>query len=316
MRKTIQEPAADDIVRIRQSTLIGLNREAKNLPLKPGRIRAQLSGTYLTLFKGLGMEFDETRPYQVGDDLYSIDWNVTARTGEAHTKIFREERERPVLLWVDYRQPMFFGTRVAYKSVIAAKMAALLAWSAAQHGDRIGGLIFSELQHDEIRPLRGKAGALHLIYKLCEHSAWDENQNGVTGHDTNQNSAAEALHRLRRVTRPGSLIFMISDFRHFNGLAERYLTAIARQNDVVLLSIHDPLETSLPAAGYYRFSDGQSEIGINTRNQQTCKTYQQQFEQHQQHLRDMCRRLGLFYLSTATDSDLLSCLQTGLGLKR
>ncbi|PCI06195.1 MAG: DUF58 domain-containing protein, partial [Gammaproteobacteria bacterium] len=139
MRQTLKQTAADDIVRIRQSTLISLNREAKNLPLTPRKITAKLSGTYLTIFKGLGMEFDEVRPYQAGDDLYSIDWNVTARTGEAHTKIFREERERPVLMWVDYRQPMFFATRGSFKSVVAAKIAALLAWSAAQHGDRLGG---------------------------------------------------------------------------------------------------------------------------------------------------------------------------------
>ncbi|MBL4711936.1 MAG: DUF58 domain-containing protein [Gammaproteobacteria bacterium] len=320
----MKQPAADDITRIRQSTLISLNREAKNLPLTPGKITAKLSGAYLTIFKGLGMEFDEVRPYQAGDDLYSIDWNVTARTGEAHTKVFREERERPVLMWVDYRQPMFFGTRGSFKSVVAAKTAALLAWSTAQHGDRLGGLIFSENQHDELRPLRGKTGTLHFIHRLSNHSAWDEyqqnQQHAGKPYDIKkaalEQSAAQALHRLRRVTHSGSLIFLISDFRHFNSLAESYLAAMSCHNDVVMINIHDPLESRLPSAGHYRFSNSKTNIDVDTHNQKTCDDYQQQFIQRQQYLKNMCRRMGMFYLSISTADELVSSLQSGLGLKR
>lgn len=317
------EKQADDIVRVRQSTLIKLNREAKNLPLKAGKITARLNGSYLTIFKGLGMEFDEVRPYQAGDDLYSIDWNVTARTGEAHTKVFREERERPVLMWVDYRQPMFFGTRGSFKSVLAAKTAALLAWSAAQHGDRLGGLIYSEKQHDELRPKRGKSGALRLIHRLSNHSAWDDYANNQQ-HPDNQylakqadlkHAAAESLHRLRRVTHPGSLIFLISDFRHFDRLAERYLAAMSGHNDVVMIAIHDPLERRLPAAGHYRFSKGKTIVDVDTRNQKTCTDYQQKFENRQRQLKKLCRKLGVFYLSLSTEDELVSRLQSGLGLK-
>ena len=316
------EKPADDIVRVRQSTLIKLNREAKNIPLKAGKITARLNGTYLTIFKGLGMEFDEVRPYQAGDDLYSIDWNVTARTGEAHTKIFREERERAVLMWVDYRQPMFFGTRGSFKSVLAAKTAALLAWSAVQHGDRLGGLIYSEKQHNELRPLRGKSGALRLIHHLSHHSAWDDYTNNQ--HPGNQYqakqadlqyAAAQALHRLHRVTHPGSLIFLISDFRHFDRLAERYLAAISGQNDVVIIAIHDPLESRLPAAGHYRFSKGKTIVDVDTHNRKTCQNYQKKFETRQSQLKKLCRKLGIFYLSLSTEDALLSRLQSGLGLK-
>lgn len=315
-----QQPDADDVVRIRQSTLIALNREAKNLPLNPGKINAKLGGTYLTIFKGLGMEFDEVRPYQAGDDLYSIDWNVTARTGEAHTKIFREERERPILMWVDYRQPMFFGTRGSFKSVMAAKIAALLAWSAVQHGDRLGGLIFSEQQHDELRPLRGKAGTLHLIHRLSHHSAWDTHQKKGGHYQLDkwllEQCAAEALHRLRRVAHSGSLIFLISDFRFLNPLAKQYLAAMSTHNDVVMINIHDPLESRLPAAGYYRFSNGKKEIDIDTHNKATCANYQQRFAQRQQDLKKLCRKLGIFQLNISTEDNIVQRLQTGLGLKR
>jgi uncharacterized protein (DUF58 family) len=329
-------PDADDIVRVRQSTLIELNCEAKSLSLKSGKVNAQLNGPHLTNFKGLGMELEEVRPYQPGDDLYSIDWRVTARTGETHTKVFREERERPILMWVDYQQSMFFGTRNSFKSVLAAKTAALLAWSAVHHGDRVGGLIFNEQQHDEVRPLRGKKGALHFIHKLSEHSAWDDSQNNATdtqgsnategnttqGNTTESNAteknstATLALQRLRRVTRPGSLIFLISDFYSFDESAQRNLAALTRHNDVVMLSISDPIEQQLPAAGFYRFSNGQSTLNINTYDRQTCQYFQQGYQQRQQQLKNLCMQLRMHHMNITTDGDLVSDLQNGLGLKR
>lgn len=312
MSAVIKHIEADDIVRVRQSTLIGLNREARALPLKSGKINARFSGNYLSAFKGRGMEFDEVRPYQAGDDIRSMDWRVTARTGKPHTKLFREERERPVLLWVDYRQPMFFGSRGSFKSVVAAKAAALLAWSAAHHGDRLGGLIFSEDQHDELRPQRGKAGTLHFIKRLAEHKAWDKMHHSVTDRDT----GSQAIRRLRRVARPGSLIFLISDFRHLDDQAYSDLSQLARHNDLVLLSIYDALETELPPAGFYRISDGKNERGLNTRNKETRINYQRRFVEHQQQLRNMCRKLGMFYLDIATDDNLVTSLQTGLGLMK
>ena len=128
----------DDIVRVKMSTLIGLNRDAASLPLISNAVRAQVAGGHLSAFRGRGMEYHESRPYQPGDDIRSIDWRVTARSGQTHTKVYREERERPVLLWLDLSNSMFFGTQVCFKSVLASKLAALLAWSSVQHGDRLG----------------------------------------------------------------------------------------------------------------------------------------------------------------------------------
>lgn len=312
MTEVMRKVEADDIVRVKQSTLIELYRAAEKLPLKARGIRAQFSGNYLSAFKGRGMEFDEVRPYEPGDDIRSIDWRVTARTGKPHTKMFREERERPVLLWVDYRKPMFFGTQNSFKSVLAAKTAALLAWSAAQHGDRLGGLIFSEQVHQELRPQRGKAGTLHFIKKLAEHPAWDEHQQT----QTDETSGLQALNRLRRVARPGSLIFLISDFRHLDEKAQSSLAQISRHNDVVLLFINDPLEAQLPPAGFYRLSDGNNEIGLNTRNTKVRDDYQSRFQQHEKYLRDLSNKLGMYFLNISTHKPLVSHLQKGLGLKK
>jgi len=308
----------DDIIRISQSTLISLNRDAKQLPLKSANIRAQLNGQYLSSFKGRGMEFDEARPYQPGDDIRAMDWRVTARTGKAHSKVFREERERPVLLWVDYRQPMFFGTQQHFKSVLAAKIAALLAWSTAQHGDRLGGLIFSSQpdSHTELRPGRGKSASLHFIRQLAQHPAWDTPQNTAAepAQNTHINSAAQSLGRLQKVSKPGSLIFLISDFRNMDEMAWSRLAQLGRHSDVVFISIHDPLESQLPPAGIYKISNGERELNLNTYSKQQRQQYHQRHETQQSQLQSRCRKLGMRFISICTRDDYLSVLQQGLGL--
>ena len=120
--------------------LIALSKKSRGLSLKSGLIGALQAGDYQSAFKGRGMEYDESRLYQPGDDIRNIDWRVTARTGKAHTKLFREERERPVHLWVDFRAPMFFATRGKFKAVIAAELAGLFAWTGLRN-DKVIALV-------------------------------------------------------------------------------------------------------------------------------------------------------------------------------
>ena len=129
-------------VAVTQAGLIRLNAPARAIALDVLRVNSLQTGAYVSHFRGRGMEFDESRPYQPGDDPRSIDWRVTARSTEAYTKLFREERERPVLVVVDLSSSMHFATRGAYKSVVASRAAALLSWAAHHRGDRLGGLIF------------------------------------------------------------------------------------------------------------------------------------------------------------------------------
>lgn len=161
----------DGVVRVSLASLLELCCGSRGLDLRPHRILASMSGSYLSPFKGRGMEFDEVRPYALGDDVRTIDWRVTARSGKPHTKLFREERERSVLLWVDLRSAMFFATRGAFKSVRASQAAALLGWRTLDLGDRLGALVFDESQHDELRPRRGQASFLHLLRRLAGHEA-------------------------------------------------------------------------------------------------------------------------------------------------
>lgn len=310
--QTVQRrPAAIDPVRITPASLIALAHAGETLPLQPARIRALQSGGYLSPFRGRGMEFDETRPYQPGDDVRHMDWKVTARTGKPHTKQFREERERPVLVWVDLRRPMFFATRGAFKSVVAARAAALLGWSTAAHRDRLGGLIFSETVHTEIKPGRGKPAVLHFIQALCRHPAWNGEAGDAAAGD---GSLGEAMVRLRNVAYPGSLIFLLSDFRGFDERAERHLGRIARHNDVVMIPVNDPLEHELPPPGRYRLTDGRRHAELDTRDPDAWTRYRERVHRHEERLRQFCRRHRIYQLALQTADPVVDTLQTGLGL--
>ena len=309
---TVITDDGDGLVRVSTQHLIALRRQAERVPLNAFKIMAPQNGTYLSPFKGRGMDFEESRMYQAGDDIRNMDWRVTARTGAAHTKVFREERERAVLMWVDFRRPMFFATQGAFKSVLAARAAALLAWSAVQHGDRVGGLIFSEHQHEELRPQRGDRSVLHLIKKLAHHPAWTDTQTQGNESDT----SIQSLIRLRRVAKPGSLIILCSDFHNLDAQAESHLTQLARHNDVIMLFFHDPLESHLPPRGLYQISDGQHSMLLNTGDNSLRQRHQQKFAQHQDYLRSLCRRHGMFFLPCATHEPLEQTLQHGLRLRR
>jgi len=309
---TINSELGDDIARVRQSTLIGLHRDARNIPLIASQVKAQMAGGHLSAFRGRGMEYYESRPYQSGDDIRAIDWRVTARTGRTHTKTYREERERPVLLLVDLSRTMFFGTRTCFKSVLASKIAALLAWSSVHHGDRVGGLIFSESHHLELRPKRGKAAALHLIQQLASHPAWSRHQETSNGVD----AGSEALNRIRHVARPGSLVILVSDFRFLDYSCRIHLSHLAKHNDVVLLFTHDPLEQALPPSGIYRLTDGEIEISLDSANVTSREQYQQRFSDHYEALVNLCNQLHLHLLDVSTNSNLLDTLQSGFGFKK
>jgi uncharacterized protein (DUF58 family) len=320
-RKTETAGVDDSLVHATPQDLIALRQQARFVPLSAVKIISPKSGNYLSPFKGRGMEYIESRPYQPGDDVRNLDWRVTARSGKTYTKQFREERERTVLMWVDYRSTMRFATRGVYKSVMAARAAALLSWSAVHQGDRVGGLIFDDQSHQELRPQSGDKAVLHFIKQLCKSSDNDRVVNaGHVDHPpagaATSNTADDALSRLRRVTLPGSLAILISDFRNLGSHSEAHLMQLTRHNDVILIFIYDPLESDLPPAGMYRVSDGMHSKLLDTSNAQLRKDYQNKFQRHLQYLQSLSRRYGMFLITCATDQSLERVLQQGLRLKR
>ena len=301
---------AEGITWISSQSLIQLRLNASQLLLDSSKIHAKQGGAYLSSFKGRGMEFDESRIYQAGDDIRNMDWRVTARTGTAHTKVFCEERERPVLIWLDLNASMMFATRNKYKAVVAAEVAALIAWSAAKNNDRVGGLIFSSQQHTEIKPRRGKAAVLDFIGRCSNHSAWRE-QAKDSQHGRNMTAA---VSRLRKVTHPGSLIFMISDFRDMDAQAYSQIADIARSNDIIFINISDPIETELPASGSYKLTDGVNEVQIQTSNKKARDDYRQRYQTHSDKLKHFCRKYRIHLIDVSTQDNAFERLKKGLGL--
>lgn len=229
-----------DGLNITMKELLYYQGKSNLLDLNPRKtIQAKLAGSYLAKTKGRGMEFDEARHYQPGDDIRAIDWRVTARTGKTHTKLYREEKERPVFVLVDFSSSMYFGTQFLFKSVQAAHLASLIAWSAAKRGDRIGGLVFNNEQHREFKPLTRQKAVLSLLNGLVEMHQ-QKNDQPTSGY------FAQACARLRRLARPGSLVFLISDFEDLDDAATQHISRIARHCEIVGFQITDPFEHQLP----------------------------------------------------------------------
>ncbi len=295
----MRQNTANELVAVKLKTLVDLARPASTLNLHHDRIHSGQSGGYLSRFKGRGMEFDEARLYQPGDDVRSIDWRVTARTDKPHTKIFREERERPIFISVDYRPTMAFATRGVFKSVQAAKLAALLAWAAQQHGDRIGGQIFSDKACLELKPQNGKHGVLRFFNALVKPDF-------ALGMEM---TLEHVLARLVQHAKPGSRVYMISDFRGLNDKTEIHLSKLAKHCDVVLIHVFDPLESRLPTKGRYRFTDRVRDIVIDSGDRQRLIVYHQRFERQLHHLRQLSRKLGITLLQCSTADDPLEPLR-------
>lgn len=295
-------------VSVSQAGLIRLNGPARAIALDVLRVNSLQTGAYVSHFRGRGMEFDESRPYQPGDDPRSIDWRVTARSTTAYTKLFREERERPVLVVVDLRSNMHFATRGCFKSVNASRAAALISWAAHHRGDRLGGLIFGDTTHRELKPRLGRRAALRFVHQLAEHPDWTKR-----GIPKGSDPFAQAMSSLRRVARPGSLVVVVSDFIGFDRAAQSYLSSVARHNEVLAVFMNDPLERKLPPPGRYRIVSPNDELSIDTYAAAARRDYEHEFADRSHELEAFCHRYGVHLMPMSTDDDPVSTLQAALG---
>ncbi|MCU7959530.1 MAG: DUF58 domain-containing protein [gamma proteobacterium symbiont of Bathyaustriella thionipta] len=292
--------------------LIGLRNSVGRIVLASGKIKSNRVGMHASRIKGRGMAFEESRPYQPGDDMRNFDWNVTARTGKPFTKVFSEEKERPVIFWMDYRQPMFFATRGQFKSALATRAAALLAWVALREHDRIGGLLFNETRHHELRPAGGRKAALHLLHQMQSFAQFDQ-QRPQYDSDTQQQVVEQALLRLRKAVHPGSLVFLFSDFRLFNGHHQKHLTSLSRHNQLVFLPVSDPFESQLPPPGQYPVQQSGQRFALDTRNKNTRRHYHQLWQQQRQQLDELISLCRGIRIDLSTQDDIESRLSEELG---
>lgn len=298
--------------------LIKLRYGSKDIELFDQRKRlSAFSGLLTSRFKGRGIDFAEVRQYQPGDDIRTIDWRVTARTQRPHTKLFQEERERPVLILLDQSKSLGFGSQVAFKSVLAAEAASLIAWSALDHGERVGGLVFNDESHQEIRPKRSQTTVLRLLNVINEY-----NQKLIQT-ETNNNTQvtqsvglAGGLQYLRRVTRPGSQVIIISDFFSLDETCERHINQLSTHNDLVAFFVYDNLEQHLPIPDYYTLSDGEKRLTINTSDKSTRNIYQQRFNHHTEKIHGLMSKLRVPMIPLTTAYSVASTIQQAVRKSR
>lgn len=260
--------------------LIHYQGKTSLLNLSPRKtVQAKLAGAYLAKTKGRGMEFDEARHYQAGDDIRAIDWRVTARTGKTHTKLYREEKERPVFVLTDLSSSMQFGTQFLFKSVQAAHLSALIAWSARKRGDRIGGLVFNQHQHMECKPFTRQKAVLSLLNSMIKVQQGSQD----SGQNQEQITLGNACARLRRLAHPGSLIFIISDFSQLDDIATQHIAQLSKHCEVIAHPISDPFEHQLPKVNMSQrvtLSDGHSRQQIVLGEKDTEMQYSNQHQAH------------------------------------
>ena len=301
--------AVSNGIKLSLPNLIALREEARRLDIVPrSKVLATRSGGHLSRFRGRGMEFDESRAYQSGDDVRNMDWRVTARAGAPHVKLFREERERPLWLLVDLGPSMRFGTRVAFKSVIAARAAALLAWAAADKSDRVGGLVFDESRHFEQRPAARTRGLLPMLKALSQDPI-PGNKGGLPG-------IVEAADKLVHLVRPGSLVFIVSDFLGLTSARAAWLAQLGRANEVVLVHVRDPLEEIAPPPGLYPVTDGIRRGLLDTETAGRRTAWHRRFAAHLELVEGLARRYRAHMLQLRTDEPVGSALSRGLRPRR
>lgn len=273
--------------------------------------QAELAGIHMSRARGRGMDFDEVRIYQPGDDVRTIDWRVTARTQKPHTKLYKEERERPVMILADQSASLFFGSQQSFKSVLAARLATLIAWSTLVHGDRVGGIVFSNQAYKEIRPRRHKQAVLGLANALINaNHALNKN---ITTQSTNY--LFTVLGKARHALKSGGRLIIISDFSHYDEACYRELYKVAQHNQVICFFVYDPLEKQLPSSGLYSISNHKKHLRFDTHNQQLQTAYTNQFTQHLNYIKNDFLRCGIQLLEAGTHQDLLQILGPQLAPK-
>ncbi|MGF1615568.1 MAG: DUF58 domain-containing protein [Gammaproteobacteria bacterium] len=270
------------------------------------QVASVMSGLYASVFRGRGMEFEETRCYQEGDEIRHMDWRVTARTGMPHLKLFAEERERAVVLCVDASAPMHFGTRGTLKLVQAVRAAALLGWAASLSQDRVGALIFGEArgQFQFFRPTRGRRALWRLLNALTQTAAA-----GVPAREP----LSEALAWLDRLTPTGAVVFVIADFDGDAKTLEVPLGRLRQRREVVLVAVSDVADRMIPDLGSVVFADAAGRrVWVDTASAEGRERYRQSWERNRSALEQLVTRLGLSLIPVWTHDEIHQALAAGL----
>ncbi len=269
---------------------------------------SSMAGQHKSRKLGRGMDFSEVRKYQAGDDIRSIDWRVTARTGKPHTKLFSEEREKPVIIYIDLSCSMQFGSTLMLKSVQAAHLAALTAWIAVLQNDLVGAVIDLGYEQLELKPQSRQRGVLLLLQKLIESQekciARRLNTSGADGAHLEK-----AMQALSRLSQKGSDVVLISDFVHYHNRLDPLFTQLHKHNSLRFMHIFDPLECGeTQFRGVELIGDFKSSRWINFSAETARNSIKKAFDSQQDSLKSLSERLQVPYHQISSDLPLLTQL--------
>jgi uncharacterized protein (DUF58 family) len=290
--------------------LMRLKLRAKGFSFLPRQpVHSLLSGRLASRLRGRGLNFEELRRYVVGDDTRTIDWLATARLRIPHVRVYSEERDRPILLIVDQRSSMFFGSRRAMKSVAAAEAAALAAWRAASLGDRVGAIVFGDRATIEI-PVRGREiGAVRVLSEIAR-----QNQD-LPGKATT--SAApllnQVLGRAVRLTAHDWLVCLITDGAGADGATLPFVTRITEHNDFLVIFVEDPLEDTLPNVGAAIFSSDGRQIEVDTSSHSLRLQFAEKSAARRDRLSSLSKQRAIPVLPISTHRDVATQLRELIG---
>lgn len=277
-----------------------LLKKVRRIEIKTRGLSNQIfSGEYHSAFKGRGMAFSEVRQYQPGDDVRTIDWNVTARFNEPFVKVFEEERELTVMLVVDVSASKDFGTNKQFKKDLVTELCAVLSFSAIQNNDKIGLIFFSDRIEKFIPPKKGKSHTLRIIRELLEFTPEHNNTN-----------IAQALQYLTSAIKKRSIVFVISDFLDSN--FETALRIAAKKHDIVAIRIFDERERMLPDVGLMRVRDAETgtTAWVDTANPETRAGYRSWWAHHEMMLSSAFARSGVDAVRIGTSESYITPLRT------
>ena len=285
-----------DLVKLTAAT--GKTRKRK-------RKARKLTGDRFSRQRGRGVDFEEVRLYQPGDDVRNIDWNVTARKNEPHTKVFTEEREKPTLVVVDQTATMFFGSRLRLKSVVAAEIAARLAWVTLAQHDRVGGVVFGEDGTMTTKPLRNSRSVVKLLHDVATANQALRVNNL---HQTKERLWESMISHLQCVAPHHHRIIVISDFKNISQEAIKDLMRRGRHNELQVFHVYDELETNLPPANQYTVTSASNTIDFDSAGNTTKREYSRRYQVRMDRLKAYCvQNLVAFEsLSTTEKLDFLS----------
>ncbi len=277
-------------------------------------------GPHRARHKGRGMEFEDVRQYQAGDDIRHIDWRVTARVGQTHTKQFQEEREIPTLLVLDQRQSMFFGSKQCMKSVMACDLFSLIAWASLHRGDRVGGIIAQANAHHELRPKKSRKSVLSLLQKATDANTQlsvNAIEPSQKSNDTNNTlMLSELLLEVKRVAKPGSQVFFISDFQDFDDSCTKALRDLSLHCQCTFIHVFDQLENSFVeqlakhnSKESLWFHNGQQLEKIDGSNRLQMSSYQEDRQQRNQLLQQALNKYQINQVDAEASENPLKLMQ-------